>query len=234
MAADGLDALNQIRKNKFDLVLLDVNLPKVDGFAILEKIRASAPTQPIIMISARTEKVKEDMAKEKEEMKKTVKKVEDELKAAVEKIQEFEAFQKQEEAVARFNSRMEVIDQGYELDDEDRQVLASDLKELAPTEEAFAAYQEKLAVMWKHKNKEAKAAFEKQIQARIDEEVAKKLSVSNASETKTAEELAQEALDNAKASEVTLPNNNEAQSQQPVSFKEKFANAFSRENIVIS
>lgn len=56
MAADGLDALNQIRKNKFDLVLLDVNLPKVDGFAILEKIRASAPTQPIIMISARNEK----------------------------------------------------------------------------------------------------------------------------------------------------------------------------------
>ena len=56
MAADGLDALNLIRKNKFDLILLDVNLPKVDGFAILEKIRASAPTQPIIMISARTEK----------------------------------------------------------------------------------------------------------------------------------------------------------------------------------
>ena len=56
MAADGLDALNLIRKNKFDLILLDVNLPKVDGFAILEKIRASAPTQPIIMISARIEK----------------------------------------------------------------------------------------------------------------------------------------------------------------------------------
>jgi len=56
MAADGLDALNLIRKNKFDLILLDVNLPKVDGFAILEKIRSSAPTQPIIMISARIEK----------------------------------------------------------------------------------------------------------------------------------------------------------------------------------
>jgi hypothetical protein len=182
----------------------------------------------------KAEKEKEDMAKEKEEMKDSVKKVEAELKAAVEKIQEFENFQKQEEAVARFNSRMEVIDQGYELDDEDRKVLASDLKELANTEEAFASYQEKLAVMWKHKNKEAKAAFEKQIQARIDEEVAKKISVSNASENKTAEELAQEALDNAKASETTLPNNNEAQSQQPVSFKEKFANAFSRENIVIS
>ena len=93
--------------------------------------------------------------------------------------------------------------------------------------------------MWKHKNKESKAAFEKQIQARIDEEVAKKISVSNASvsnasESKTAEELAQEALDNAKASEVNLPNNNESQSQKPASFRDKFASAFSRDNIVIS
>jgi len=55
-AADGLSALNLIRKTKFDLILLDVNLPKVDTFAILEKVSKSAPTQPIIMISARTEK----------------------------------------------------------------------------------------------------------------------------------------------------------------------------------
>lgn len=55
-AADGLEALNLIRKNKFDLILLDVNLPKVDGFAVLEKVRESAPTQPIIMLSARTSK----------------------------------------------------------------------------------------------------------------------------------------------------------------------------------
>jgi two-component system OmpR family response regulator len=55
-SADGLDALNQIRRTKFDLILLDVNLPKVDGFAVLEKVRESAPTQPIIMLSARTDK----------------------------------------------------------------------------------------------------------------------------------------------------------------------------------
>ena len=182
----------------------------------------------------KAEKEKEEMVKEKEDMKKSVKKVEDELKAAVEKIQEFESFQKQEEAVACFNARMEAIDQVYELEDEDRKVLASDLKELDKSEEAFASYQEKLAVMWKHKNKESKAAFEKQIQDRIDEEVAKKLSVSNASEQKTAEELAQEALENAKASEGNLPNNNESQSQQPTSLREKFANAFSRDNIVVS
>ena len=55
-SADGLDALNQIRRSKFDLILLDVNLPKVDGFAILEKVREGAPTQPIIMLSARVDK----------------------------------------------------------------------------------------------------------------------------------------------------------------------------------
>jgi len=182
----------------------------------------------------KAEKEKEEMAKEKEDMKKSVKKVEDELKAAVEKIQEFENFQKQEEAVACFNTRMDAIDQVYELEDEDRKVLASDLKGLDKSEEAFASYQDKLAVMWKHKNKESKAAFEKEIEARIDEAVAKKLSVANASERKTAEEVAQEALENAKASEGTLPNNNESQSQKPTSLREKFANAFSRDNIVVS
>jgi len=55
-SSDGLEALNQIRRSKFDLILLDVNLPKVDGFAALEKIREGAPTQPIIMISARIDK----------------------------------------------------------------------------------------------------------------------------------------------------------------------------------
>ena len=56
IATDGLDGLNKIRKQKYDLIILDVNLPKLDGFAILEKVRESAPTQPIIMISARTDK----------------------------------------------------------------------------------------------------------------------------------------------------------------------------------
>jgi two-component system OmpR family response regulator len=55
-AADGLEALNVIRREKFDLILLDVNLPKIDGFSILERVRESAPTQPIIMISARVDK----------------------------------------------------------------------------------------------------------------------------------------------------------------------------------
>ena len=53
---DGLTALNLIGREKFDLIILDVNLPKLDGFALLHKVRESAPAQPIILISARTDK----------------------------------------------------------------------------------------------------------------------------------------------------------------------------------
>lgn len=184
---------------------------------------------------AQSEKDKAAALKEKEELTASIEKVQQDLKAAVDKIEEFENFKKQEEALARFNARMEAIDQEYDLDDEDRKVLIDDLKSLAETEEAFAAYKDKLAVMWKLKNKKAKAAFEEQIQARIDAEVAKKLSVSKASEeTKTDEELAAEALEKAKASsQEIIPNTNETSSTHE-SLREKFAKAFSMENIQIS
>jgi hypothetical protein len=182
----------------------------------------------------KAQKEKEEASKEKEEMKTSVEKVKAELKEAVDKIQEFENFKKQEEAVARFNVRMETIDQEFDLDDEDRKVLASDLKTLGEDEEAFASFKDKVSVMWRHKSKEAKAEFEKQVQARIEEEVAKKLSTSKASEvTKTTEELSQEALEKAEASKETIPNNNQQSSTQET-MREKFAKAFSRENIQIS
>ena len=182
----------------------------------------------------KAEKEKAAALKEKEELAASVLKVQEDLKAASEKITEFENFKKQEEALARFNSRMEVLDQEYTLDDEDRKVLVEDLKALPESEESFASYKDKIAVMWKHKNKQAQADFEKQVQARIDEEVSKKLSVSKASEeTKTAEEIAEEALAKAKASEASIPNNNESSSTHE-SLREKFAKAFSRENIQIS
>jgi hypothetical protein len=41
---------------------------------------------------------------------------------------------------------------------------------LDETEESFASFQGKLAVVWKHKNKEAKASLDKSIQEKIDAE----------------------------------------------------------------
>ena len=185
---------------------------------------------------------REAIAKQHAELKASMENIEKQLSDATQKIVEFEALKKEEEALARFNSRMEAIDQEYDLDDEDRKVLVEDLKSLDASEEAFASYQNKLSIMWRHKNKEAKASLEKSIQEKIDAEVAKKLasiskaSVSNDPEEKTEEvaEVAEEALENAEVSEAGLPNSNEEASRQPKSLREKFAGAFSRENIVIS
>lgn len=55
-AVDGLEALTKIRKNRFDLVILDINLPKLDGLALLEKIRQEGSEVPVLILSARRDR----------------------------------------------------------------------------------------------------------------------------------------------------------------------------------
>ena len=51
---DGEEALKEIEKNKFDIVLLDVMMPKKDGFDVCHETRKFSNV-PIIMITARGE-----------------------------------------------------------------------------------------------------------------------------------------------------------------------------------
>lgn len=50
----GPQALEAIRQGGADLVLLDVGLPGLDGFAVLRRARAEGVTVPIVMLTART------------------------------------------------------------------------------------------------------------------------------------------------------------------------------------
>jgi len=52
-SADGGVGLATILAEPFDLVLLDVMLPTIDGFSICRKVRQAKPAQPIIMITAK-------------------------------------------------------------------------------------------------------------------------------------------------------------------------------------
>lgn len=49
-AIDGEDGLSKIKTNKFDLVLLDMVLPKIDGFKILEEIRKDEKLKSLSVI----------------------------------------------------------------------------------------------------------------------------------------------------------------------------------------
>ena len=171
---------------------------------------------------------KEGKIKEYEDLKASVAELEEKLGAASERISGFENEKKAQEAVASFNTRMDEIDNKFDLDDQDREFLASELKGLGD-DDSYEAFASKLDVLWKHKNKEVQEEFNAQIQARIDEEVAKKLS--NAS---TEEVEIEEALDAAETVDAEISNANEATASEEPSLRDKFKSAFYRENIEIS
>ena len=50
-AGDGVEALSLFQKEQFDLILLDLMLPKIDGFGVCELIRKESDI-PIIMLTA--------------------------------------------------------------------------------------------------------------------------------------------------------------------------------------
>ncbi|MBN1686391.1 MAG: response regulator transcription factor [Spirochaetales bacterium] len=53
-AGDGQEAIELFDSQDIDLVILDIMLPRVDGFGVARHIRASSPQVPILMLTART------------------------------------------------------------------------------------------------------------------------------------------------------------------------------------
>lgn len=53
-ASDGLDALNKIKMQDYDVIVLDIMMPNMDGFSTVKEIKAIKDI-PIIMLSARTD-----------------------------------------------------------------------------------------------------------------------------------------------------------------------------------
>lgn len=55
VVGDGLDALDRIRRDPPNLVLLDVMLPGLDGFQVCERLRAEKNDVPILFMTARAD-----------------------------------------------------------------------------------------------------------------------------------------------------------------------------------
>ena len=178
--------------------------------------------------------------------------VEQQLQSTQEKLSALEQENTARESEVRFNARMELLNEIYDLDEEDSKIVASELTDLDETEESFAGYQEKLAKVWKHKNKEFIAAEQKAFEDRVASEVAKRLEtveaateekteveveVAEASETQeeaveeASDEVA-EALDSLEVEEAAVVNNNESSSDGE-SLRDRLSKTF-KESVKIS
>lgn len=52
-ASDGMEGLNKALNNKYDLILLDVMMPKMNGFEVCQNIRHAKLNVPILMLTAK-------------------------------------------------------------------------------------------------------------------------------------------------------------------------------------
>jgi hypothetical protein len=213
----------------------------------IEAIREKGEQYVADLEKAKAEK--EEAVQAQNSLQEKMGEVEQQLQSTQEKLAVLEEENAAREAEVRFNSRMEALNEIYQLDEDDSKIVASELANLDETEESFAGYQEKLAKVWKHKNKEFIAAEQKAFEDRVAQEVEKRLSqtveasennteeveVAEASETQEETEESDEvaeALDSLEVEEAAVVNNNESSSEGD-SLRDRFAKTF-KESVKIS
>jgi DNA-binding response OmpR family regulator len=54
VAPDGEQAQDMVLESEYDLLILDLNLPKLDGLSVLSSIRPKKPSLPVLVLSARS------------------------------------------------------------------------------------------------------------------------------------------------------------------------------------
>ena len=52
---DGLEALNYLECGSYDLAILDIMMPQMDGITVLKKIREQGNPIPVILLTAKSE-----------------------------------------------------------------------------------------------------------------------------------------------------------------------------------
>lgn len=178
------------------------------------------------------EKAKAEQAEaetQKDELSKTLSELQEKLNSTEEKLQGLEDEKIASQTQAAFDARMSYIEEIYELEDEDRKVIASEVSDLSLEEEAFASYQDKLAIVLKSKSKEYLSKLAEEMEGRIQAEVEKRLSEASetvSEETASVESQVEETLDKAEAVETGIPNNNGESIETEESLQDRFVKAF--------
>lgn len=143
-----------------------------------------------------------------------------ELDSVREELSSLKAEKEQRQAEELFNQRMASLDESYVLEDEDRKVLASQIKEL--DEEGWESFSSNVKVLLRDKSREVLAKKE-------EEKVEEVVETTNASE-ETSENIVEDALDRGEATAEVVPASTEA---SELSTYDKFKDAFSVEQFDI-
>ncbi len=56
VAKDGLDALGKFKRKEYDLVITDIEMPRLDGMELAKKIKERSPFTPVILLTAYSQK----------------------------------------------------------------------------------------------------------------------------------------------------------------------------------
>ena len=191
----------------------DESLQTLKASAIHEYIQESLKDASEKFTSEKQEK--EDALAEANEKHEGLLKEHETLKAELESVKEklasLETEKVEREMLEQFNQRMASFDERYDLTDEDRKVLASQIKDL--TEEDFASFDKNMTVLLSSK-----------VKTEETEEVVEEV------EASVAEEVVESAVENAEVEKETVPVSSPA--EEP-SITEKYSKAFSIENFDI-
>jgi hypothetical protein len=153
----------------------------------------------------------------------TLKKEMNEVQSTLEELQ---AEKTEREGQERFNQRMAQLDEEYELNDQDREVIASDIKDMSDKD--FEAYQAKMTVLLSAKSRKAIEAAQAETEATKEkakaeakvEEVRASADETNANETA---QVVEKAIDEAQEQSQEIPVSTPA--EEPTMY-DKYKSAF--------
>jgi hypothetical protein len=120
-------------------------------------------------------------------------------------LETLKAEKSEREATDKFNERLSLLDETYELADNEREVIASDIKEM--DDEAFEAHIKKLSVLLSHKDRKTLAAKAEET-AKVEKAQAKeevKEALASETEDSETEEAVEKAMDQAEAETNQIP-----------------------------
>ena len=220
---------NNVKNNTGNRVIMKINSIQDITDESLSQLKASAITDFIEeSLKEASEEFTQEKSKDETAIKEANEKYDslvvesDAQKTELEKVQksleQLEAEKLERETEEQFNQRMAAIDDKYNLDDEDRKVLASQVRDL--DEEGFEAYTKQLEVLLRNKDKETLAKQKKESEVKTAEV--------EASEETT--EVVEDAIDEADVKTAEIPASTDA-SEQTV--YDKYKSAFEIDNFDI-